>query len=1006
MGEIYRARDTRLGRNVAIKILSSKLSPNKQNLERFQQEACSASALNHPNIVTIFELGQVDTTYYMAMELVEGESLRAILTASALPVHHIIRIAAQVADGLAKAHEAGVVHRDLKPENLMISRDGLVKILDFGLAKLVAPIDEYPPDAETRDISLTSSGTLLGTIQYMSPEQTRGLQVDFRSDQFSLGSVLYEMATGRPAFLRRSPAETIAAILRDDPEPVSSLNPRVPAPFCWVIERCLAKKSDERYASTRDLARDLTTMRDRIAHPSAAHSFPRPNNLPVVRTLFVGRDREVKAVTELLLRQDINLLTLTGPGGIGKTRLALQVAAGLADNFPSGLCFVSLAAVKEAALVPSSIAQALGISESRKQAATQELKEHLHDLRTNLLIILDNFEHLLSAAPFVGELLAVSPNLKIVVTSRAPLHIYGEHEFLVPPLVLPDMRSATPEALSKNPCVALFLERAAAIKPNFALTKENASSVAAICARLDGLPLAIELAAARIKLLSPGAMEARLQHSLQLLISGAKDLPERQQTLRGTVDWSYNLLNSSEQALFRRLTVFNGGCTLEGVEAVCNGREDLGIDVLEGMASLVDKSLVRQVEQDQGESRFALLDTIREFGLERLSASGEEWATKHAHAAYCLVLAEEFAAKGIDPADTEWVNLFDVESDNFRAALEWLIQTGNAVWGMRLGTALFQFWETREYFTEGCDWLKRLLKLEGAKARTIPRARVLFSAGVLASEQRDYVSAIALMQESLDIARELHDARGVGIALNGLAALVRDSGDLGVCRALFEESLAVWRDFGDRVQVARSLSNLANIVKSQGDYALAYSLFEECLLIFRAVGDQTGIAWSLNYKGDMAREQGDAAGARKLYEESLTIFRELGDKWGMAGCLADLGTLACGQHDYANSRLLYAESMELFQDLGHKGGIARLLECLASSAVAQSKPERSLRLAGAAAALRRTLGAPLPWPEHVRLEQTLDIARHALPDTSAAAAWLDGWTAPLENAMEDALAPE
>jgi tetratricopeptide (TPR) repeat protein len=538
------------------------------------------------------------------------------------------------------------------------------------------------------------------------------------------------------------------------------------------------------------------------------------------------------------------------------------------------------------------------------------------------------------------------------------------------------------------------------------LTKENAGSVAAICARLDGLPLAIELAAARIKLLSPGAMEARLQNSLELLTGGAKDLPERQQTMRGTVDWSYNLLNSSEQALFRRLAIFNGGCTLEGAEAVCNSREDLGIDALDGMASLVDKSLVRQVEQAEGEPRFALLETIREFGLERLSASGEEWATRHAHAAYCLILAEEFAAKAVDPAQTEWVNSFEVENGNFRAATEWLIQTGNADWGMRLGSALFQFWATREYFTEGCDRLKRLLKLEGAKARTATRARGLFSAGVLASELRDYVSATALMRESLDIARELRDRRGIGIALNGLAAMARDSGDLAGCRSLFEESLAVWREFGDRVQVARSLSNLANIVRSQGDFALAYTLFEECLLIFRAVGDQTGVAWSLNSKGDLAREQGDTVGAHKLYGESLAIFQELGDKWGMASCLADLGTLARGQNDYANSRLLYAESMQLSQELGHKGGIARLLECLAYSAVAQSKPERSLRIAGAAAALRRTLGSPLSWPEHVRLEQTLDIARHALADTSAAAAWMDGWTAPLENAVADALAPD
>lgn len=1003
MGEVYRARDTRLGRDLAIKVLSSTLSPNKQELERFEREACSASALNHPNIVTIFELGQIDTTYYIAMELVEGELLRNALASGALPLHRVIRIATQMAEGLAKAHEAGVVHRDLKPENVMISCDGLVKILDFGLAKLIPPPFDGPDEGTWGD-SLTSSGTILGTVEYMSPEQANGLPVDFRSDQFSFGSVLYEMLTGKPAFQRRTKAETIATILRDDPEPVASLNPQVPAPLCWMIERCLAKNPNERYASTRDLARDLATLRDRLSDAPLRHSLPRPSNLPAQRTVFIGREQEVRTIKELLLRADTNLLTLTGPGGIGKTRLALQVAEEVAENFPGGVCFVSLATVRDPSLVSSLVAQALGIRDSGQQAAIEKLKEYLQDLRASMLILLDNFEHLLSAASSVAQLLTISPKLKMVVTSRAPLHIYGEHEFLVPPLALPDIRSASSlELISKNPAVALFVERASAIKPNFRLTKENATAVAAICARLDGLPLAIELAAARIKLLSPSAMEARLQSSLQLLTGGAKDLPERQQTLRGAIDWSYSLLNASEQALFRRLSVFAGGCTLEGVEAVCDSKQDLGLDILEGMASLVDKSLVQRIERAEEESRFVLLDTIREFGLERLSASGEDWATKRAHAAYCLVLAEEYAALAVDPARTEWVNLFELENDNFRAALEWLIQTGNAEWGMRLGAALFQFWDTREYLTEARARLAKLLKLDGAKPRTNTRARVLFSAGVLAGEQGDYASACALVEESLDISRELSDARGAGIALNALATLARDRGDLAPSRALFEESLEVWRNLGDRVLVARSLSNLANVVKLQGDYVLARSLFEECLSIFRELGDRTGMAWSLNYEGDVAREQSETAVARALYQESLAIFKELGDKWGSAGCLADLGSLLLSEKDYETSRLMYVESLKLFQNLGHKRGIARVLDCLACLAADQSMPERSLRLAGAAAALRRILGAPLPLGEQERLERILDAARRSLPHTIAAAAWIDGWTSPLEKATQDAL---
>jgi predicted ATPase len=672
----------------------------------------------------------------------------------------------------------------------MVSRDGFVKILDFGLAKLVNPDRNQLPDAGALATSQTVPGAVLGTIEYMSPEQAKGLPLDFRSDQFSFGSVLYEMVTGKRSFQRRSRTETLAAILRDDPEPVASLNPQAPAPLCWVIERCLAKDPKERYASTRDLVRDIATIRDRLSEAPSRHSPPRSSNLPAQRTALIGRDHEVEAIKELLQRDYVHVVTLTGPGGIGKTRLGLQVAEEVAQSFPSGVFFVPLAAVSDPALVPSIIAQALGMRETGRQVTIESLKEYLQDLRTNLLLLFDNFEHLLAAAPSVAELLTITPKLKILVTSRAPLHIYGEHEFPVPSLAVPpDLRSTISlQALSKNPAIALFLERAAAVKPSFRLTDENAVAVATICTRLDGLPLAIELAAARIKLLSPSAMQARLESSLQLLTGGAKDLPLRQQTLRGTIDWSYGLLSEAEQALFRRLSAFVGGCTLEAVEAVCNTKQDLGLDVLEGMASLVDKSLVQQIERSGGESRFVLLDTVREYGLERLAASGEERASRRAHAAYCLVLAEESASHAADPARREWVSVFEVEHDNFRAGLEWLTFTGNADWGLRLGAALFQFWDMREHLTEGRDRLGKLLKLEGATARSNTRARVLFAAGVLAGEQGDYAAACALVEESLDIARELNDSRGVGIALNALAVHARDRGDLAASRSLFEES--------------------------------------------------------------------------------------------------------------------------------------------------------------------------------------------------------------------------
>ena len=1002
MGEVYRARDTRLGREVAIKILPGNLCPDRRRIERFEQEARSASALNHPNIVTIYELGQVDGICYIAMELVEGEAVRDLLASGSIPLPQVIQIAAQIADGLAKAHSAGIVHRDLKPENVMVSRDGLVKILDFGVAKL-AP-GSGAETIDTRPLQ-TLPGTVMGTLEYMSPEQASGLEVDFRSDQFSFGSVLYEMLTGKPAFQRDSMAETMAAILRDRLEPISSLNPETPAPLVWVVERCLDKKPEQRYSSTRDLVRDLVATRDRLSEVQMEGPQSRPSNLPTSRTAFIGRDREVEAVKELLLRPDVHLVTLTGPGGIGKTRLGLQVGEALADHFAGGAYYVPLAPVSDPRLIAPAIAQTLGLRETGGQSPLEALKAHLqHSLRLPTILLLDNFEHLVAEAPLVAELLASSAQLRLLVTSRAPLHVYGEHEYPVPPLEMPDPKSVPAvEELTRYPAVALFIQRARAVKPDFEVNQENAAAVATICARLDGLPLAIELAAARIKLLSPSAMQARLESRLQLLTGGARDLPTRQQTLRGAIDWSYGLLTAGEQMLFRRLSVFVSGCTLEAVEAVCNTKSDMDLDGLDGMASLVDKSLLQRVERGEGESRFVMLDTIREYGLEHLAASGEEAATRRAHAAYCLVLAEEGAASGASAMQAEWLDRFEMEHDNLGAALDWLIQTANAEWGLRLGAALLRFWESREYFAEGRDRLAKVLELEAAAARTPARARALFAAGALAGAQGAYASACSLFRESMGIVRELKDNWGVAVSLNALAVVTRDRGGIAESRSLFEESLAVWRELGDRTAVARVLSNLANVVKLQGDYALARSLHEECFSIFKELGDTVGMAWSLNNQGDAARGLGDPAGARALYEQSLAMFKELGDPWGIAGSLADLGNLTRDQMDYAASQKLYRESIRIFQELGHKRGIARLLECFACSAATQLQPERSLRLAGAAAALRQGLGAPLPAVEQAQIERNLEPARKALSNAAASAAWLEGWGMPVDKAVEDAL---
>jgi predicted ATPase len=589
---------------------------------------------------------------------------------------------------------------------------------------------------------------------------------------------------------------------------------------------------------------------------------------------------------------------------------------------------------------------------------------------------------------------------------RAALRVQDENEFPLPPLALPD-RKALPsvQGLSECPAIALFVQRAVAVKPGFALTDGNASAVTEICARLDGLPLAIQLAAARIKLLSPSAMRSRLASRLQLLTGGARDLPTRQRTLRQAIDWSYDLLSEPEQKLFRRLSVFAGGFTLEAAESVCDTRKDLRLDLLDGMASIVDKSLVRQLEQQDEEPRFAMLETIREYGLEKLVASGEESPTRRAHAAYCLVLAEEGAAETADGKVKGWLDRFETEHDNFRVAVEWLTETHNAEWGLRLCTALFRFWEMREYLTEGRERLGKLLRLEPAAVPNNARMRALFAAGVLAADQRDYVGSDKLFQESLEIACLLEDKQSMAVSLNALAVIARDKGDLAAATSLSEESLLLWKELGDRLAGARALSNLATIAKSQADYAHARGLYEECLSIFRELGDGTGAAWMLNHLGDVLRDQGDLPTARFLYQQSLATFRELNDRWGIAGSLADLGNLVREQEDFAVSDGLYRESLVMFQDLGHKRGIARLLESFACSAAQQAQPERALKLAGVAAALRQTIGAPLTTTEQTKLEQSLSAARQKLTTTGSKTAWLEGWVMPVEIAINDLLRP-
>ncbi len=721
---------------------------------------------------------------------------------------------------------------------------------------------------------------------------------------------------------------------------------------------------------------------------SSAKIARKLHDLPIPRTSLIGREQQVTEATELVLRQDVRLLSLTGPGGAGKTRLGVAVAAAITDRFTAGVQFVSLASITQPDLVATALADALEIQQVANRTIPQLIGDQLQNSGP-FLLLLDNFEQVLPAATVVAETLEACPSLKILVTSRSCLRIYGEQEFPVAPL-------------ARDSAIELFAQRAAAVWPDFAITSENVRAVQEICSRLDGLPLAIELAAARTKVLSPSAILDRLQSPLQLLTGGALDLPERQQTLRKTIDWSHGLLNEAEQKLFRRFSVFVGGCTLEAAEAVCNTRRDLGIDLFEGLSSLVDKNLVQRMDRAQTEPRFAMLETIREYASECLIESGEQSATRRAHAAYCLVLAEEGNPE-LSPADrTRWLTQCDVEIDNFRFALDWLFQTLDLDWGLRLCVALFRFWDMREHLSEGRARLETVLRLAGAK-RPKERARVLHFIGALATAQGDYPAAQHFLEQSLSLYEELGDHSGVAASLNALAVSARDRGDYSSAERNFERSLACWRMLSDRLAIARCLHNLANVVKVRGDYPRARWALRQATDIFEELGDSSGAAWSINQQGDIARATGDMAAARGLYQRALSAFREAGDPWGSARSLTDLGYIGCERGDHLAGHVAYREALEIFAVLGHRRGMARVLEGYACLALAQGHAARALTLAAAAAHLRRLIGAPLPQAEQSKLDRTLLPAWKSLSEPEGKGAWAEGSAMSLEKAIQYSL---
>jgi len=968
MGAVYLAEHTLMRKRVAVKVMRAEIAARPDLLNRFVNEARAAARIVHPGIVQVFDCAlDQKAGAYMAMELLRGEGLGSFMNRHPSLSGHptqLRRIGRDIALAVGAAHAAGVIHRDLKPDNVFLSvaradKPSLVevKVLDFGIAKLASKLDRAQG-------GITHTGAVIGTPLYMAPEQfVAAKDVDGRADIYSLGCILYQLATGKtPPRLREiapgvdeSFDALVMKLLDDDPD-------QRPADMDLVAAALAEGLTPESMNGPIILPPELALVPfepaehgPRDIERAAAPTLKPEDALPAPPTSFVGREREIAEAGRLFGRT--SLLTLTGPGGSGKTRLALKFAATVADRFPDGVTFVPLAAITDPELVAPAIVESLHL-ETSQIPARERLLRHLRDRRA--LLVLDNLEQLLGAAPLIAELIRGCPSIKVIVSSRAPLRISGEQEMPVPPLQLPGA-GAPFEQISRSEAVRLFTARAMATTPSFELTSENASAVLQICERLDGLPLAIELAAARIKYLPPAAILGRLQTRLGLY-SVTRDVPERQRTLRATIEWSYDLLDQSSKRLFAFLAAFGGGAALEDLEAVCGG-EPSDLDVLEALTTLVDHSLVQLQDSPDG-SRAMMLETIRELALERLAADAGGAAIRERHARHFLALAEEARPHLVRSTRAVWLARLDRELDNLRAAFELFAGSGRIEEALRTVAAVSRFWQFRGHFQEGRRAVERVLADPASKAHPAAREAALEAAGTLA------------------------------YWLGNLEEMTRH----------YEEGLALARANGDRARISNALYNLSFQLFWNEALAVdervrrAQRILGEALSLAREVGDRPGIARCLWAEG-VARSnlQGNPQGALPLLSTSIAIFRDLGDLFGLAWALHSQGMarLRVGELAAAEESLL--EMISLLGEARDPSGLAIALGDEAQLALARGDRARAIRLAGAAAGLKHLTGAEL-----VSMAIALEGREiQAAPDD--APAWNEGLAMSVDEAVAYAL---
>ena len=1017
MGVVYEAHDPRLDRRVALKCLPPGLQADARAKAQFLAEARAVAALDHPNICTVYELGDAGPGgLFIAMAFYEGRTLRERLADGRLPIAEAVAVAAQMARGLECAHEAGVVHRDIKPSNVILAQRGEAKILDFGIAQL-----------ETDRVTL---GQRAGTPHYMSPEQVRGEVADQRSDLWSLGVVLYEMLAGRRPFRGANATEVMKAILDQEVPRVEEFRPAVPKALAATVHRLLSRERTERFQSASELLAALNATP--VTGPVSARLGAGPGRLPAVLTSFVGREAEIASVMRLLGAH--RLVTLTGPGGTGKTRLAIEVAKRAASLFEHGVVFVPLAAIRDPSLVVPVVLEALDYRVDAGRSPFDNATAALENRHT--VLVLDNFEQVSAGATALPPLVAACPRLHLLVTSRVALRVEGEHLVAVPPLALPRADRPEPAAIETAPALELFVDRARAADPAFTLQGDALAAAAELCRRLDGLPLAIELAAANLKLFPPRQMLTRLDSRFKMLQRGGRDRPSRHRSLRAAIAWSYELLSPAEQQVFRVLGIFAGSCTLDAAEQVCGAVAGEAADphkeephaaatvddiaILDAIATLIDHSLVFRVESGTGEVRVGMLESIRVFARECLRDAGELERASEAHARLYLKLAEDAEPAITGPQQKTWLDRLQAEHDNLRAAVAWSVDAARHEQALRFGAALWRFWLARGHLAEGrrrleqltaaCgtapvdvrvraqNGLATLLHSEGRvrQARGLLQdtlqlcvgrdessaAMVLNNLAWVAGEHGDLDAASALCEEALARNRAVGDTRGVALALNNHAWVAMYRGQFRHARDLHLESLALRRQIGDRRGVAFTLSNLAYSEAWLGNYDRSAALLAEGVAELLDVSDGLLLGWAAVVEGATRYLEGRFEEARGPLERARRGWRDGGNRSVLASALSFIGYTAAATGDIDEARSVFTECRRVYDEIETDWGVAGALHGLATAAFLEGALDRAAAALDESVALRRRIGHRLGIAECLELESELLRARG---DSAAAA---------------------